>query len=205
MSVMVDKHIDIDVLRRTVRFHVSGARRNSITRFEVVKVLTDGGLPGSEIQAVFRCEAPNTWFTTVTSQDIVDRIVSEGVVDKEHFSLHPECCDRRRLTNRVQWLPSWIADEAIAAHFHAFYGKLINVERETSSVGGVNLETGTRVLTKIIREGDQDTIPHRARLFGKSALIMVPGRPPICLRCQQINHVRGNRKKTYSYGGISTT
>ncbi|XP_060084731.1 uncharacterized protein LOC132563996, partial [Ylistrum balloti] len=173
--------IDIEVLRRSVRFNISGARRNSVTRFEVAKALMDSGLDGAEIQSIFRCEAPNVWFATVTSPEVVDSI--------QHFFMHPERCDRRRLTVRVLWLPTWISYDSIAIHFD-YFGSVINISRETTSVGGMALETGTRVLTLIIREGDQDIIPHRAVLFGKSALIVVPGRPPICLRCQQVGHVR---------------
>ncbi|XP_033726742.1 uncharacterized protein LOC117316311 [Pecten maximus] len=186
---MVERHVDLETLRRSVRLHVSGPRRNSVTRFEVLKALLDIGVPGTDILSVFRCEAPNTWFSTVTGQDMVNIIVSNGMIRKEQFALHPEPCDQRRLTIRVQWLPTWIDDNCIANYFET-YGKVINFSRETSEVAGVTLETGTREITLLIREGDQDDIPHKARMFGKTALIMVPGRPPICLRCHQVGHVR---------------
>ncbi|XP_060078986.1 uncharacterized protein LOC132558435 [Ylistrum balloti] len=186
---MSEDHIDLDVLRSTLRVHVSGPRRNSVTRFEIVKALLDGGVPGKDMASVFRCEAPNTWFATLSNIDLVDRTVTAGPISCEQFVLHPEPCDQRRLTIRVQWLPSWIADNAIASYFEG-YGKVINVHREETDISGVTLETGTRVITMVIREGDQDDIPHRIRIFGKTALIMVPGRPPICLRCQQVGHVQ---------------
>ncbi|XP_060080820.1 uncharacterized protein LOC132560188, partial [Ylistrum balloti] len=138
----------------------------------------------------FRCEAPNTWFVTLRSEVYVDRVVEKGPMKETYFSLVPERCDQRRLSIRVQWLPSWISDDAIAEHFDGHYGKVVHVSRETTTIGEVRLETGTRVLTLVIREGDQDLIPYRSRMFGKVALIIVPGRPPICLRCQQVGHVR---------------
>ncbi|XP_060085459.1 uncharacterized protein LOC132564854 [Ylistrum balloti] len=184
---MADAHIDLDVLKSSVRFHVTGPRRNSVTRFEIVKALLDGGLVPKNLKSVFRCEAPNSWFATVASESDVNNIVEAGVIEREHFALHPDPCDRRRLTIRVQWLPSWMSDDAIADLFDGFYGKVVSVEREKMAIGKVSLETGTRVMTLIIREGEQDVIPHRMRMFGRTALI---GRPPICLRCQQIGHVR---------------
>ncbi|XP_033727617.1 uncharacterized protein LOC117316947 [Pecten maximus] len=183
-------HVDLDVLQRSVRLFVSGSRRQTVTRFEIVKLLLAAGVPGKEIVSVFRLEAPNAWFVTLNSEDLVDDVVGKGPMRQPHFTLSPERCDQRRLSLRVQWLPTWISDDAIAAYFHQLYGKVINISRETTTVGTVLLETGTREITMVIREGDQDRIPYRARLFGKVALIMVPGRPPICLRCQQVGHVR---------------
>ncbi|XP_060082146.1 uncharacterized protein LOC132561434 [Ylistrum balloti] len=183
-------HIDLEVLQRSVRMVVSGSRKHSVTRFEVVKSLLSSGFAGENIVSVFRCEAPNTWFVTVTSREVVDNIVENGQMKETYFTLSPERCDQRRLSIRVQWLPTWIEDEAIAEDFNELYGKVIRIGRETTTIGGVTLETGTREIILMIREGDQDRIPYRARLFGKVALIMVPGRPPICLRCQQIGHVR---------------
>ncbi|OWF51904.1 hypothetical protein KP79_PYT25570 [Mizuhopecten yessoensis] len=199
LASMADKHIDLDVLRRSVRFQVTGSRNNTVTRFEIVKALTGSGLQGTEIQAIFRCEGPSTWFATLATQDLADSIVEEGYIENQYFTLHPEWCDRRRLTIRVQWLPIWLVDDVIASHFHGFYGTVVNNCRETTSVGGVLLEMGTRIITLVIREGDQDRIHHRTILLGKSALIMVPGRPPICLRCQQIGHVRSQCPGTGTY------
>ncbi|XP_060084730.1 uncharacterized protein LOC132563995 [Ylistrum balloti] len=184
------RHVDVDVLRNTVRFQVSGPRRNSVTRFEIVRALLDCDVPGSDIRSVFRCEAPNAWFATVSSMEQVDAIVDNGNLERGQFCLRPERCDQRRLTIRVQWLPSWISDEGIASHFDGIYGKVVAIEREKDELSGVMLETGTRIISMVIREGDQDAIPYRDRIFGKTALIVVPGRPPICLRCQQVGHVR---------------
>ncbi|XP_060082147.1 uncharacterized protein LOC132561435, partial [Ylistrum balloti] len=183
-------HIDIDILKKSVRLFVTGPRKHTVTRFEVLKRLLNGGLPGEEIVSVFRCEAPNTWFVTLQSEAVVDSIVEKGTMKDTYFALTPERCDQRRISLRVMWLPSWISDDAIADHFDSYYGKVINIAREKTSIGKVTLETGTRIVTLLIKEGDQDRIPYRDRLFGKVALITVPGRPPICLRCQQVGHVR---------------
>ena len=187
---MVEPYVDIDVLKRTLRLMVAGPRRSTATRFEVVKCLLDAGLPGEKIKSVFRCEGPNTWFATLEDEQSVDKVVAGGDIKHSQFLLHPEPCDQRRLRIRVQWLPTWIDDEAISRYFHDVYGKVIAIDREMTEVSGVKIETGTRELTLIIREGDQDSIPHKARMFGKTALIMVPGRPPICLRCHEVGHVR---------------
>ncbi|XP_060082156.1 uncharacterized protein LOC132561455 [Ylistrum balloti] len=203
---MADSHIDIDILKCSVRFTVSGPRRNTVTRFEIVKVLIDAGVPPDELKCVFRCEAPNSWFATFSTTYQVDRLVESGAINKPQFSLLPEPCDRRRLTIRVMWLPSWMSDEAISRTFDEVYGRVVCVERETTTIGQVSLETGTRVLSLVIREGDQDLLPHRMRIQGKTALVVVPGRPPICLRCQQVGHVRAQcpgRQVQRSYARVT--
>lgn len=184
----MDNHIDIGVLQRTVRLHVAGPRRNSVTRFEIAKCFKDILQP-TEMEAVFRCETPNVWYVTVSRRQFVDTIVDNGMIEEVYFALHPERCDQRSLTIRVQWLPTWFDDDNIAEQF-VLYGKVIRISRETATVGSFVVETGTRVITMLVREGDQDKIPYRARVLGKAALIIVPGRPPICLRCQEVGHIR---------------
>lgn len=49
----------------------------------------------------------------------------------------------------------------------------------------------TRIVRLALREGVAlDRLPHKLRFGGASALVVVPGRAPICLRCSRTGHIR---------------
>lgn len=52
-------------------------------------------------------------------------------------------------------------------------------------------ETTTRKVAIVLREGvTVDSIPHIMKVLGGQVLIDIPGRPPLCLRCKRVGHVR---------------
>lgn len=55
-----------------------------------------------------------------------------------------------------------------------------------------------------------EKIPHLFKIYGCQCLLLVPGRPPLCLRCNRVGHVRRQCKtprcyKCGRYGHISDT
>ncbi|KAG0430797.1 hypothetical protein HPB47_022362 [Ixodes persulcatus] len=58
-------------------------------------------------------------------------------------------------------------------------------------VGFGNLETTTRNVTLILGDGlALDSLPHQGSIDGTQVLFSVPGRPPMCLRCKRVGHMR---------------
>ncbi|KAG0422065.1 hypothetical protein HPB47_002088 [Ixodes persulcatus] len=53
------------------------------------------------------------------------------------------------------------------------------------------METLNKEVTLTLGEGMNATnIPHQLTVFGCRSLVLVPGRPPLCLRCNRIGHIR---------------
>lgn len=49
----------------------------------------------------------------------------------------------------------------------------------------------TRLVTLRLKAGvSVDDIPHQVRVAGENALVVVPGREPLCLRCHRSGHIR---------------
>ncbi|KAM7314828.1 uncharacterized protein ISCGN_004612 [Ixodes scapularis] len=92
---------------------------------------------------------------------------------------------------KLHWLLFSVADgdvrEALAP-----YGKVIEVAREKWRVDGCqSVGTMTRTAVLRLKAGITcDDIPHQLRVGGELALVVVPGRAPLCLRCQQTGHIR---------------
>lgn len=53
------------------------------------------------------------------------------------------------------------------------------------------MQKQARLVRLELREGvTLDRIPRQLRLGGGTVLVVVPGRPPICLRCRTTGHIR---------------
>lgn len=92
---------------------------------------------------------------------------------------------------KVHWVPHNVPDGVIAHHLGRF-GKVKRVVREKWRIPGLEgAETNTRVVELAPRDADAlNAIPHQAKIDGVPILIAVPGRPPLCLRCRQMGHIR---------------
>ncbi|XP_075527567.1 uncharacterized protein LOC142559796 [Dermacentor variabilis] len=92
---------------------------------------------------------------------------------------------------RLYWLLYHIQDEDVRAAL-APYGKVTDVCREQWRVPGLGDKgSSTRTVNLQLKGGvTLDDLPHQLRVSGITALVVVPGRPPLCLRCQRTGHIR---------------
>ncbi|KAH8032872.1 hypothetical protein HPB51_003255 [Rhipicephalus microplus] len=57
------------------------------------------------------------------------------------------------------------------------------------------VESTTRVIRMQLRDSvSVDQLPHQVRIGSSTALVVVPGRPPLCLRCRSTGHMRRDCK-----------
>ncbi|XP_029848860.3 uncharacterized protein LOC115330970 [Ixodes scapularis] len=93
---------------------------------------------------------------------------------------------------RVYWLPAYVTDEEVRAALKEFRNVTqVTREKRKSSDGGYEIETTTRGVRIILKEGlRKEELPHQGAIAGYPVLVSVPGRPPMCLRCNQLGHMR---------------
>lgn len=92
---------------------------------------------------------------------------------------------------KIHWV-SFHLPEALIREALEPYGKVEQVTRETWRAEGFEgVESTTRVVRLILKENvTLDQLPHQLRLPGGNALVVVPGRAPLCLRCKMSGHIR---------------
>ena len=92
---------------------------------------------------------------------------------------------------RVHWLPSYIKDSFVE-DFFSHYGKVTSVTRDAAIFSPNDTKrTGVRRVMMETDELRKRTIPYVITFNGGySALVTMAGRPPLCLRCRQVGHVR---------------
>ncbi|KAG0445626.1 hypothetical protein HPB47_013400 [Ixodes persulcatus] len=84
-------------------------------------------------------------------------------------------------------------DETLRGALEGF-GKVEEVTRDFWRVKGFEgVESTTRIVRMTLGSGTTlESLPHQLQLPGGTALVVVPGRAPMCLRCRRAGHVRKN-------------
>ncbi|XP_077564667.1 uncharacterized protein LOC144180155 [Haemaphysalis longicornis] len=92
---------------------------------------------------------------------------------------------------KVPWVLYGVPDDLVRAAFAPF-GVVTEVARDRWRVSGCNEKgTTTRLVSLKLKAGmTPDDVPHQLRIAGDNALVVVPGRLPLCLRCHRSGHVR---------------
>lgn len=90
---------------------------------------------------------------------------------------------------KLLWLPRHLQKKRRVAEAFQQYGTVQNITRE--KWGMENIETLSRIVTLTLHERIVvDQLPHLLNVYGCQTLLLIPGRPPLCLRCNRVGHIR---------------
>lgn len=89
------------------------------------------------------------------------------------------------------WLPERLEDAFIREALQA-YGKVTSISTENFKVADMeDLRTLNRDDVVSLAEGvGVGDVPHALTICGIQSLVLIPGRPPLCLRCTRVDHIR---------------
>ncbi|KAM7312513.1 hypothetical protein ISCGN_009418 [Ixodes scapularis] len=133
----------------------------------------------------------HVWAVTFKSPEGERKILAAGdivVKGRRRVIVEPANRDVRVKTH---WLLHYVPEDEVRVAL-APYGQVIDVGTEKWRVQGV-MGCGSMTRTAVIRLkpgiGLKD-LPHQLRIAGGPALVVAPGRPPLCLRCQRTGLTR---------------
>lgn len=133
----------------------------------------------------------HVWAVTFKNAEAKKRILAtpEIIVKGRRCIIIDPCNQDVRI--KLHWLLFTVPDEDVRAAL-APYGKVIEMTKEKWRVDGcAGVCTTTRNAVLRLKGGvTLDDIPHQLRVAGELVLVVVPGRAPLCLRCQQTGHIR---------------
>ncbi|KAM7288461.1 uncharacterized protein ISCGN_028692 [Ixodes scapularis] len=144
-----------------------------------------------EVLALGAYQMNHVWAVTFKSLDGKRKILAAGdLVVKGHrcVSIDP---GNRDIRIKLHWLLYHVPDDEVRAAF-APYGHVSEVGTEKWRVQGV-VGCGSMTRTAVIRLKpglSLDKLPHQIRIAGGMVLVVVPGRAPLCLRCERTGHIR---------------
>lgn len=148
-----------------------------------------------EVSSLGAYQMNHVWAVTFKGAEGAKRLLESGEVKvKSHrcVLIDPTNQDMRL---KLHWLLPTVPDDDVRAALLA-YGRATDVIKERWRVSGVSDKgSTTRTVTLKLKPGVKpEDIPHQLRIAGELALVVVPGRAPLCLRCQCTGHIRRDCK-----------
>lgn len=178
-----------EVMERTVKI----THRNWTSIPDVCAVLSNAGIPPEQVAALQKGRSDGDGVTVVLRR-ITDverlRSVEFHLLGERKFHVTP--INKQIVFVRVHWLPVYASDTCVK-HIMADYGSVLSVENAFTFHGKNNakIETGVKIVKMEVSEIQRLSIPHIIKFeCGNSALITGGGRPPLCLKCNKIGHMR---------------
>lgn len=167
-------------------FKVIGARLSFRDLFEGLC----GLLHEDDISDIGKVDS-NTYNVTVASPEAADILNMYGSIKVRDRTYQVISIAKQSFEFRVHWLPSYIKDTFLEDFFSRF-GKVTSVIREAVAFGpNATKRTSVRRIMIETDEMRKRSLPYVITFTGGyTALITVPGRPPLCLRCKTIGHLR---------------
>ncbi|KAM7299181.1 hypothetical protein ISCGN_019748 [Ixodes scapularis] len=92
---------------------------------------------------------------------------------------------------KLLWLPPQLPDNEIKKVLEPF-GTVKDITREKWRFSDLEeTDTLTRIVTLALKDHlTVDKVPHTLNIYGVNTLVVIPGQPPLCLRCKAIGHIR---------------
>ncbi|KAM7287739.1 uncharacterized protein ISCGN_031430 [Ixodes scapularis] len=128
--------------------------------------------------------------------DPEDAAAKKNLAEVKDFEVKRRRCiildpDQAEVRVKLHWFPFYLPDDCVKRALQPF-GKVEEVSRKTWRVGGFEgVQSTTRTVRLTLKEGVTiEHLPHQLRLVGCTALVLAPGRAPLCLRCRKTGHIR---------------
>ncbi|CAN7981705.1 unnamed protein product, partial [Ixodes pacificus] len=142
----------------------------------------------AEVVALGAYQYNHVWAVTLKSAEGKKKLLAAGelaIKGGRCTVVDPSNQDTRL---KLHWLLHHVPDDEVRVAL-APYGKVTEVVRDLWRAAGVC--STTRSVSLRLKAGvTVDALPHQLRVAGDLALVVVPGRAPLCLRCRGKGHIR---------------
>ncbi|KAM7307461.1 hypothetical protein ISCGN_011097 [Ixodes scapularis] len=144
-----------------------------------------------EVLSLGQFQMSHVWMVTLVSSEAAEMLKAAKeltVKGKKCMVIDPNPKDVKL---KLLWLPSYLEDKRIAGALSPF-GTVRSVSREKWRVPGMeNMETLNREVCLTFHDmTTSEDIPHLLRVAGIQSLLVMSGRPPLCMRCKKVGHIR---------------
>nr|XP_037272912.1 sporulation protein kinase pit1-like [Rhipicephalus microplus] len=145
----------------------------------------------ADIIGVGQYQMSHVWMVTCASSMAKQKLVTCGelrVKGLKCMVLDPET---KNIRLKLLWLPPHLESRRVEEAFQA-YGVVKSVEREAWRCAGMEqwMTTNRDVALELKDTITVSSIPYLMSIYGHQCLVLIPGRPPLCLRCKRVGHVR---------------
>ncbi|ESO94673.1 hypothetical protein LOTGIDRAFT_175369 [Lottia gigantea] len=176
---------------RTIQFSQTTGNQ-FVYGHDFVKVLEESYVDPQRIVSMGSGRSNRIFQVTVNDEKVSERFIDSHhtvSIGKNVYSV--SACNKSRLIVRLFWLPEYISDIDISSFFKSFGLSVASIQREFHLADGLkHIRTLTRRVLVEGRSSSFDTLPHTSSICGKETLLILQGRPPVCLKCYKAGHFR---------------
>ncbi|XP_065280441.2 uncharacterized protein [Dermacentor albipictus] len=146
-----------------------------------------------EISSIGQFQMSHVWMVTCKSGMTKSKLVACGelsVKGRRCVVIDPEPTEVKM---KLLWLPEHLEDDYIRDALQA-YGKVKSISAESWRVSEMEqMRTLNRDVVLTLADGvSVGDVPHLLPVCGVQSLVLIPGRHPLCLRCNKVGHIRRN-------------
>ncbi|XP_077534780.1 uncharacterized protein LOC144146726 [Haemaphysalis longicornis] len=144
-----------------------------------------------DVISIGQYQMSHVWMVTCVSALATQKFVDLGSFPVKSLKCMVFDPDSREVKVKLVWLPRHMESRRIVEALEP-YGAVQSVNREIWRCPGMeHMETSNRDVCLELKEGvSVSSIPHMLDVYGIQSLVLIPGRPPLCLRCSRTGHVR---------------
>ncbi|KAK8767363.1 hypothetical protein V5799_005856 [Amblyomma americanum] len=176
-------------MKTTVFLHCDIAGRPHRTQDFREPLETAGVLPF--VAGIGAFQMSHVWMLKLKTAEAKERLLMERAPEVKKCYCVVTDPNKRELVFRVHWVSFYVSNESVQKDFQEF-GEVTDVTREQwNSPGFEDVESTIQLVRMVLKEElSIDDLPHMFKFYGGQVLVVVPGRPPICLRCKRTGHIR---------------
>ncbi|MCU7836931.1 MAG: hypothetical protein KZQ83_16970, partial [gamma proteobacterium symbiont of Taylorina sp.] len=158
------------------------------------------GLHPNDITGIFKVsQFDSTFSVLLANTDTVNKIDKLGQIKTNKVTFDVMKMDEQIVNIRIHWLPLYYTNTLIKAML-CEYGEVMDVRMMHSTHEKVFAFNGVREVRLKTDEVHRQRVPHMIKFTsGQSALITMYGRPPLCLKCLEVGHVRVRCPRNLTY------
>lgn len=186
-------HINADIMDRTVRLvpTMESSYNRTSSYGDLLNALCKAGIKPEQIRGIFKVSAyDNSYSVLMADQESVEQIMSLINLRAEKVIFHIMKMSEQIVTIRIHWLPIYYDNSLLRAIF-CDYGKILDINMSRTSHEKLVAFNGVREIRLKTDEIRKQQIPHLIKLrSGQQMLATMPGRPPYCLKCHSIGHIK---------------
>lgn len=144
-----------------------------------------------EISSIGQFQMSHVWMVTCKTSVAKTTLVNYGellVKNRRCMVIDPE---PKAVKMKLLWLPEHLEDGYIREALQ-LYGKVTSIKLENWRVADMeDMRTLNRDVMLSLNDGvSVSEVPHLLTVCGIQCLVLIPGRPPLCLRCNKVGHIR---------------
>jgi hypothetical protein len=194
--------LEEDVMRRSIKV---SAQFNRSSVNEAVNFLREMGIAAHDVEFI-QPPKPGVDGVNIVLKNMEDvkrarQVPFHTFNSKRYFVTSLE---RQVVHIRVHWLPNYVNNNFVKMML-ADYGNVLEIEDAVHLYGDnrTRVKTGVRIVKIEVSEIERIQIPYLINFEdGNQCLITGGGRPPLCLKCHKVGHIRVNCTESLSYAKV---